>query len=472
MFNSLRPLALMLIAGFIFAIMAGCTNDSIEEGQADATSMPEDSEVRGKPEGEVEPDTGEPTLSVTIDEEKDIVALTANRDMDRASVELAIQLTIHDPAWGGAADYRYGVEWSDDRHALVRFTELRSESSIGFMLDDARTKDGKPLVVNLPYEGRVVTVYAGAPWSGIRWTNAEGEVVREQAFDSAVYVQPMCCSGEKRSSIAVYLRSGNLERLDSDSGDLLSAEPGEWPELTTSRSSDGGVRNLYAYAADGKTYYMAIGLEYIYLMNDAKGTKKLIYRSEDEAIYGLAASPDGSKVAVLTDSERNLGSYADLRIFDETGDLLSHHEKAAYMGHSDGWHFIYPAAWRDNDTVVVPLVGRSEPHFGRGHAIYDVVHGKLAEEAVETLPDEALNILSAALPDWNAEPIELLRASRRPGEGNRYYAALISGRGTYLIDLQEKKASRIGEGALLGWSSDGLMLTWFSSEGQFPEVSY
>lgn len=472
MFNLLRPLALMMIAGFMFAMLAGCTNDSLEEGQAYSTSVPEDPVVRGMPEADDEPDAVEPTLSVKIDEERDIVALTANRDLDRASVELAIQTTIHDPVLGTSTGYRYGVEWSDDRHALVRFTELRKESAIGFMLDDARTKEGKSLAVVLPEEGRrVVTVYAGAPWSGIRWTNAEGQVVKEQSFDTALLIQPPCCEGGD-GTIVVYHPEGAVDRLNPDTGEVTRTEQLDWRDIEASRWSDGsGVGDLHAYAADGESYYIAKGLEHVYLVDSATGDRTLIFRSEDASIYGLASSPDGGKVAVLTDSDRTLGSYADLRIFDAAGEQLFHHEKAAYYGHSDGLHLIYPMAWRDNDSVAVPNTGRSDLRFLRGKLIYDIRKGLIAEEASGGRPEDVVSVLKEAIPGWSGDEFDILRVLPQPGDGaERYYAAHVSGKGTYFIDTAAGAATRIGSGTLLGWSSDGDMLTWYSSEGQYPEV--
>lgn len=468
----------MLIAGIVIAILASCTNNSIDEGQANATSMPEDPEVRKTlmPEGDPVPVTDEPTLMVTIHEDIDVVVLASNRDMNRESVELAIQTTIHDPALGATAGYRYGVEWSDDRHALVRFTELRQESAIGFMLDDARTTEGEPLAIVLPEEGpRVITVYAGAPWSGVRWSNANGEVVREQAFESAVFIQPPCCEGGDEA-IIVYGQDGGADRLNPDTGEVTPKAQEEWRDDKEGRWSDSGIRDLHAYAADGESYYIVKGLEQIYRVVPEEGTRTPIDRSEGALVYGLSSSPDGSKVAVLTDSDGTLGPYADLWIFDASGEPLFHHEKAAYYGHSDGWHFIYPMAWLDNDSVAVPNTGRSDLRYLRGKLIYDLHKGLIAEEASGIRPPVVISILKEAIPGWSGDEFDILRVLPQPGDGaERYYAAHVSGNGTYLIDTGAGSASasaiRIGAGALLGWNSDGEVLTWYSSEGKSPEVS-
>ncbi|OUS69076.1 hypothetical protein B1748_32140 [Paenibacillus sp. MY03] len=418
-------------------------------------------------------DDSEPELTVTIDEDSDTVLLIGNRDMDRESVELAIQSTIYDASSLGTLDYRYGVEWTDNRRAVVRFTELPPESAVGFMLEGTMTSEGKPVKAVLPYEGRAVIVHAGKAWSGIRWTNIQGNLVKEHAFDSAVYVGTSCCPG-KDGIINMYDRDGKVDRLDPETGEVSRLDLEEWPELTVSRSSDSGVQDLYAFPAQGETYYIAKGLEFVYLVDPAADSKKRIYQSEEASIYGIASSPDGDKVAVLTDSEGFLGSYADLWIFDATGKRLAHHEKAAYIGHSDGWHFVYPMVWQDSDTVAVPLIGRSDLVMGRGKAIYDVKKGLLAEEASVTMPEVAIEILKGAIPGWSGERMEIIRALPMPQTGeesDRYFAAHIAGQGTFLIDLREKQASRAGAGALLGWTSDGSLLTWYSAEGKYPEVS-
>jgi hypothetical protein len=339
------------------------------------------------------------------------------------------------------------------------------------MLDDARTKEGKALVVKLPYEGRVVTVYAGAPWSGIRWTNADGEVIRERPFDTAVFIQPPCCD-EGDEAIIVYGQDGTVDRLNLDTGEVIRTSQEDWRDIEVERWSDSGVGDLHAYTADGEAYYIAKGLEYVYLIDPATGDRTLIYRSEDASIYGLASSPDGSKVAVLTDSERTLGSTADLLVFDAAGKKLSNYEKAAYMGHSDGWHIINPMFWQDNVRVAVPNTGRSNSRYLRGKLIYDIHKGLIAEEESGIRPADAISVLKEAIPGWSGDEIDIIRVLPQPGDrGESFYAAYVSGKGTYLIDTGAGSATRIGAGALLGWSSDGEALTWYSSEGRSPEIS-
>lgn len=465
----MKPLAIWM---FLIALIAGCTQEAKEEEFTNSVDVREESTVRHKLEAVSAPETDEPTLMVTIHEDIDSVILAANRDMDRESVELAIQTTIHDPVLGAPTNYYYGVEWSNDRLALVRFKELRPESAIGFMLDDAKTTEGKPLAVVLPEEGqRVITVYAGAPWSGIRWTNTDGEVVREQAFDMAAFIQPPCCEGGDRA-IVVYRQDGTVDRLNPDTEELTRTAQENWRDDKDGRWSDSGIRDLHAYAGDGETYYIAKGFENVYLVDPETGDRTLIFRSEDASIYGLASSPDGGKVAVLTDSDYTLGSYADLWIFDAAGKQLFHHEKAAYYGHSDGWHIIYPMAWRDNDSVAVPNTGRSDLRFLRGKLIYDIRKGLIAEEASGVRPEVVLSVLREAIPGWSGDEFDILRVLPQPGErGESTYAARVSGKGTYLIDTGTGSATRIGAGALLGWSSEGEVLTWYSSEGKSPEVS-
>ncbi|MHA6482504.1 hypothetical protein ACX1C1_11460 [Paenibacillus sp. strain BS8-2] len=473
MINLSRTIAVMCI---LLAVATGCTKSTLEEGQSDDIVVATDTAIAVLETAAPTIEVGEPTITVKIDEERDTVSLTANRDLERASIELSIQTTIHDVRAGGALDYLYAVEWSDDRHATVRFKELPPEASVGFMLDDARTKDGKTLAITLPEEGRrVITVHAGEPWSGVRWTNVEGQVVKEQPIPNASFIQAACCEWGD-GVINVYLSDGNLDQLDPDTGDVSRTKPVNWQDIEVSRGSDSGTRDLYAYPADGESYYIAKGMEYVYLVDPESESRKAIYRSQDAAIYGLASSPDGSKVAVLIDSNRNLGTYADMLIFDASGNQLSLYEKATYIGHSDGFHFVYPAGWLDNDRVALLNMGRSDMNYLRGKLIYDTKKGTVTEQESGVRPEEVISCLQEALPGWPGDEIDIFRLLPRPGdEAGRYYAAYITGhipsQGTYLIDVQTKSVTRAGLGIVLGWNRDGNLLTWYSSEENYPEVS-
>lgn len=418
-----------------------------------------------------QPDNKEhPIMMVTIHEDSDSVVLYANQAVDRGTVEHAIQTTIHDANGGMLSGYRYAVEWSDDQRALVRFTELPPESAVGFMLEGSKTKDGNPLEVVLPYEGRVVVVRAGLPWSGIRTVNTQGDVIHEHAFDSVSLIQAPGVE-DWGGKITLYYHDGTVDQLEPDTGEVFRTDAAIWPDEQTKNMSDSGASGLYAFAKAGDNYYIAHGLEQVYRFNRADGTNRMIYQS-GRAIYGMAASPDGRHVALLADSEGTLGPYANLLVVDAAGKLVAQYEKASYIGHSDGWHIIYPVAWRDNETIAVPLIARPDLEFDRGKAIYRIREGLAAEEEGPVLPDDALALLKTELPDWSGEEMDIIRALPMPNDADeRYFAAQIAGYGSFIIDRLDEKVMKVGAGALLGWTATGNILIWYSTEGQSPEIA-
>jgi hypothetical protein len=120
-------------------------------------------------------------------------------------------------------------------------------------------------------------------------------------------------------------------------------------------------------------------------------------------------------------------------------------------------------AWQDNDRVAVP---------NRGRFIYDVHKGLIAEEESGIRPADVISVLKEAIPGWGGYESDILRVLPQPGDGSdRLYAAYVSGKGTYIIDTQAGTATRIGAGSLLGWTADGDLMTWYSTEGRSPEVS-
>lgn len=404
----------------------------------------------------------EPRLLFTIDEDSDSVTLVANRDMNQPTLKEAIVSNLSVRSDDDRPLLEYKLDWTDARRAVIRFPNLPQGSLVEFTLDGTETTAGEIFQIYTPQGNRMIAVHEGPAWSGLRWVNTTGKVVREHGFDSAAIIEP-AVNKEAEQSIIIYNHDDTAYLLNAESGDIKDITIYDWDNPKEKYRSDYGVGTLYSYSEED-ALYVAQGLETVYHVNLIDGLKTPIYES-DRAIYGMASSPSGTHIAILVSSDLYLGSYADLVVIDAKGKIVSQFSKVAYMGHSDGWHFIYPVMWIDNDTITVPLVGSPDDSFLRGSAFIHYKNGLLSKEDSIEMPVEVVTILKSLIGEWDES--QVIRVLSKPDdEQARYYAVFVAGLGSYLIDLENKKATLIGSGIIIKWTSAGEILVWHSTEGK------
>jgi len=406
----------------------------------------------------------EPELLVTLDEDNDSATLVANRDIDQQSLREAIESTLIVRSSDDDASAEFTMNWTDSRRVVLRFPDLPQGATVEFRMEGTETHDGEPFQIRSPQDGKVLTLRQGSAWSGLRWVDTTGRTVHEHGFHSGVMIQPLRYR-EFDQEIVIYNNDNITYLFDPDKREIKDISIPEWADDKEEYRSDDGVDRLYSYSAEKDILYVAKGLQTIYRVNPADGTKQAIYES-DRPIYGMASSPNGEHIAILLDSELNLGPYADLLVIDDKGKIVSEFTKAAYSGHSDGWHFIYPVRWVDDETIAVPLIGSSGESFFRGKALFYLKKGLLSKEATPaTLPEDAVALLKSSIDEL--DPSEIMRVLPKPhDEHGRYYAAFVGGYGSYLIDRVDKRVTLIGSGALVTWTSAGQVVVWHSTEGK------
>jgi len=407
----------------------------------------------------------EPALFVTPDEDSDSVILVANRDIDQQSLREAIQTSLSIRADNADAIADYTLNWSDLRRVVVRFPSLPQGSQVVFTPEGVKTGDGAHFRIHPPEKGGGIVIRQGPAWSGLRWVDTAGRTVHEHGFDSAVMIESLK-SGENVQEIMIYNHDRTAYWFRPGTRDIEGIQVKEWVDDREEKfSSDHGVDVLYSYPDERDVFYAARGLKTIYRIDSSDGKQLAIYES-DRPIYGMASSPDGKHIALLVDSERNLGPYADLVVIDANGKTVSTYTKAAYSGHSEGWHLIYPVTWRDDETVAVPLtLGES---FLRGKALYHYRQGLLSKEETAVLPEDAFALLQSEIDGLNEA--EIMRVLPKSDDDQaRYYAVYVPGSGSYLIDREDRKADLVGSGALVAWTSAGQVVVWHSTEGKFVD---
>lgn len=290
-------------------------------------------------------------------------------------------------------------------------------------------------------------------WSGLRWVDTMGRTVREHAFDTVQFIQDNNVEGKTRFIIHGYYQG--VYSLDPESGDIV--------ELNN-KPAEGEGLFLYSFP-DTEHYYVVKGRETVYRVDKAEGKQQSIYRT-DRPIYGIAASNNGEHIAILVDSDLTYGPYADLIVLDAEGHVESEFAKASYISHSEGPDFvsIYPVKWIDSETIAVPKQGIDSFY---GQTLYHYKQGFLESEEHRELSEVAAAILLPAV-GKSMDEIWLFRVLPKPDDPERYVAVSL-GEGTYIIDLEEKKATLAGIGALMAWTSKGEVLVWHSNEEKYAE---
>lgn len=403
-------------------------------------------------------DDNGPDMIAHPDEDSDSVTIIANRDINQQSVKQQIEdslmVTTDEP--GTAVEYT--VSAVDARRMVIHFPNLPQKAVVQFNLEGAKTDDGQTFVARYYDGGDVITIRQGLAWSGLRWLDTTGAVVHEHGLDSALLIEPSRDEEGREQELLIYNEDKSVYRFQLEQGEIEDITIREWLNDQGKYRSEYGVSTVYSYPDEHDLLFAAKGLETIYRVNAKDGTKQLIYQS-DRPIYGIAASPDGKHIAVLMDTEY-VEPDANLVVIDAKGKVVSSFEKAAFMSHSEGFHFIYPVRWTDNDTIEVPRVGAD-----MGFALYDYKKGLLSKGQSAQLPEDALQLLLSKLGEQ--DDLFIVRALPKPNdESGRYYAVYVAGTGSYLVDTVDQKVTLLGSGALINWTHSGQIVVWHSTEGK------
>lgn len=406
----------------------------------------------------------EPEIAAIPDEVSDRVILIANRDIDKQTVEESIRSTMLVSSEQGSPQVNFTIQATDPHRMVVQFPELPQGTMVQFKMEGAKSVDGRQLIARPQEDGSMmVTIWQGLAWSGLRWLDVTGAVVHEHGFDSARFIEPARNEDGNEQELMIYNQDNSVYRLPlgEDEGKIEDVTVRDWPsgQDKYKYNSEYGINTIYSYSDDRDSLYVAQGLQTIYKVKPREGTKQPIYTS-DRPIYGIASSPDGKHVAVLVDVE-HLGAEADLIVIDAKGKVVSTFAKAASTGHSDGFHFIYPVKWTDNSTIEVPWINTK-----RETIQYDYKKGLLSRADNAKLPEEARQLLEDKV--GKQDDMSIIRVLPKPGDRDgRYYAVFVAdGVGSCLIDLQDKKVTKLGTGALMAWTSSGQVVVWHSTEGK------
>ncbi|MBP1993760.1 hypothetical protein [Paenibacillus eucommiae] len=404
----------------------------------------------------------EPLLYVSTNEDSSSVIVQSTLSLDRGSVEKAIKDTLITSVAVSGGQPQYHIYWSDSQRFVVRFPNLEEGTSVHFRLDGVLSETGVSFASESQPIRNLAVLNSQKPLKGLKWVNINSEIIREQKLESAVLIQPIWTDNQDKDSILVYHPDDSQSLIQLSTGDLKSINIREWPDLEEVYGNDYGTNVLFSDRFVEEKSYAVKGNRTVYSVNRKTGEAKKLYSSE-KPIYGMASSPDSNRIAILVSSESFIGPFADLIVINKEGKEIFRKKEASYVGHSDGFLFVYPMTWVDDQTIGVPYRWKDEDRYVSGNSYIHIKDASIKNEEEVTLPNEAIELLE----QYTGGPgsVEIIRVLPSPkGDQGRYYAVQISNTGCWLIDVISKKVTWLGPGTLVQWNELGEVVVWQSKQ--------
>lgn len=305
------------------------------------------------------------------------------------------------------------------------------------------------------------------PFYGVRLLNRDGTTVQKWPLDSLTSYQPVWDDEEEHGpGMLVYSLSGRLPSILQQNGSISVLSHPKWAPPKVEFTNDFGLNVQYADRLAEHEIYAVNGHLKLYRVNTRSGVSQELYESA-RPVYGIAASPDNDRVALLVASDDTFGPDADLIVLDGDGNKLLHRPRASYLSHSDGFLFIYPLAWNDNETVTVPVDGYKE---GRTRGVLHIRLNRegASYEADPKLPAAARRILAQHA--RVAKETDITSFTAASGNPSGLYAVQLANRDVWIVDILKGKALKAGVGYPLRWTKDNRL--WLAANRSELPVYY
>ncbi|MFF2479382.1 hypothetical protein [Paenibacillus sp. NPDC058071] len=387
-----------------------------------------------------------------------VVQVRANADMDRNSVEQAINKSL---VKSKEEQLNYNLDWISSTFLQIRF-HLVSEDKIfsfAFDLDDAKTVSGGYFSNDdNPQRNQVTVQYEGIePRLTLKkWPKGESKFV--PAWRTG-WIKPI--RSADKNTIDSYLF------YDKEEHQLYKPANGEVLKLRSPAEPPAGYDNDYGYKDmfsdrfyNGYTY-MVSGNKTLYKANTTGRQALSKLRSFKRPVYGMSSSPDGKKIAVLMASDEYLGPDADLIVLNDKGQTIFSRSRAVYLSHSDGFLFMYPIEWQDNRRIILPA--GTGPDNPLGKLVFDLTNKSSVPLKDERVTKQMIADLFAHEKMKEGYEDYYLIAGAQWSPDSRYAAYQTSGKRIWVYDRKDRSITFAGAGTLLGWLPDNELL-WASGK--------
>ncbi|MDO7907771.1 hypothetical protein Q5741_15270 [Paenibacillus sp. JX-17] len=333
-------------------------------------------------------------------------------------------------------------------------TVLRSDhTAAANPASSTHPQDAKKAVTTGRDQEAVSSLAPREDFYGVRLVQKNGSVVTEWPSPSYIMYQPVWnrYSGSDPQML-VYSSDGKPPSILLPDGTTSALAEPRWAKAKKDFGNDYGQNVQYADRIVDNQTFAVKGNRTLYKVNLTTSETVKLYESKNP-IYGVAASPDNSRVALLVASDSFLGPDADLIVLDEAGRKQYSKARASYLSHSDGLLYIYPFSWKDNATVAVPVDGYKE-NRSRGKDYIQVDRNETFYQADEQLPVEVKRLLLQQAKIERAEDIS--RFIKFTDSSSTLYAVQLVNEEIWIIHPQSVTQTVIlaGHGMPLRWTRE------------------
>lgn len=381
--------AIPLVFGFTLLATAPSAYAAGHASPAAAVESSVSSKKESIPDNDRSPQFAFTYPSILADEPVTVV-ITSNSDADRASVEAAIRKSIVSSDTS-RTKVDFQLDWKSDREFTVSLPKLADREVIRFDFTGAKNKRGvafiDPSQVNPPH---VTVKRSSSDKPSVVTKNVRtgqekrsDAMLAERQYGSDYKVKSVLKTGPKGAAATYALLYGakGHQLVDPVKGTAVTL-----PLVSTKGKSPFADWMLYQDELYSDRFYeghtfMVKGHTDVYKI-DLKSKKPTpLWSSKDKPIYGIASSPDGTKVAVLVSHDTAAGPWADLLVLDTKGKTVYKRSKFSFTSKSDGVLSSYPIAWTDNRTVVAKTEISVKGSMKLGYRSIDIKANKVKELA-------------------------------------------------------------------------------------------
>lgn len=405
----------------------------------------------------------EPYLYFTQHDDSRGVTVEANRDIDRLSLQHALQHSLirrEEAAVGEPISAH--VVWYSARHAEILISGLDAGESVRFSFNGTKTVQGDAFLAGEQPARNDIVLFGTSEHDELLWLDQkDAREKRAVPIEGNIFQQ---VGLDQASNLIAYPKSGAPVLVSADTGRVTKLQlPNWWPGAKQPPfGNDYGTSLMFADRFTKDATYVVVGNRYVYLLHWRTGQAEKLFESK-AAIYAISASPTGSKAAILTDSDSTIGPDADLTVLNSKGQIETAFRKAAIQSHSQGFLFVYPLAWV-NDSSVLAV---EQDHY-RSIRLSD---GEGAERAQDQLSAEERKLLEQQF-GVVPETAELIRSRTDANLVAIEINQNVFSPEVWIIDGAAGKLRWAGAGMLLGMSGSGEVIVKPSSERgyRFPAV--
>lgn len=198
------------------------------------------------------------------------ISASANRPIDRRSVEEAIEQTFLRSLINVGGKSTPELRWLDDQSFEVIFPGLAPGESVRISFAEVTSTEGESFgSAGQPYQNEVV-IFKSAEPRQLRWIDPHKGQVASNSFEAEA-IQRVAVEGENRSNLLLYQEAGLPLRIRVEDGEQLEFRMTAWPDPAPPFGNDYGQDLLFSDRMYRDFTYVAVGNSTVYRLNFTTG---------------------------------------------------------------------------------------------------------------------------------------------------------------------------------------------------------